>query len=376
MRVAHVMDHFLPANLGLIYDTIIESRMHGVDPTVLSMKRKNENLFPFDNVFSLHSLNPISKNWIRFTGSLNKKSFGLAYYERIIPKARPRLLHSHFIWMGETSCKLKQEFDLPLVLTLYGEDDIKVELSQPAKERFREIFRKCDSIVAVSKYVEERARAIGIGNSEIRVIYPGVDTARFSPSYTGREQDLFVIGIAARLDRVKGLDNLLLAFKGFQKRWPRSKLKIAGSGGLQKSLVRMTNDLGIKEKVEFCGWVPRPEMPSFYRGIDLFVLPSTVLRSGVTEAAGVVLLEAQACGVPIVASNTGGISEIVLDKHSAILVPPNDSSLLETAMDTLAQDKQVRIAMGNCGRENVVRNFALKTQTGTLVKLYLGTLKR
>jgi glycosyltransferase involved in cell wall biosynthesis len=166
-------------------------------------------------------------------------------------------------------------------------------------------------------------RALGVFP---RVVMNGVDTERFAPrdrqaarAALGLPQAARVIGIAARLERVKGVDVAISALPAI----PGALLVIAGEGGEAAALEAQARALGVADRVRFLGLVE--DMPGFYAACDLVCLPSR--NEGLPLAA----LEAQACGVPLVAARVGGMSA-ACDPASARLVAPEDAVALAGAI--------------------------------------------
>jgi glycosyltransferase involved in cell wall biosynthesis len=368
MKVAHILDHFLPRNLGTIYDTLTGLEQFGIEQLVLCLKRDNENLFPMQKVYPFHSLDHLRRNLFRACATLQRTSYALPYFSSLIDKENPVLLHSHFLWMGSDCLKLKQRFHLPMVLSLYGEDDIKLEQPLMRKEIIRNILRGSDYVICHSKYIEECAKRFV--ESRTRVIDHGVDLQLFMPAGNKKNGDRFTVGTAARLDAVKGIETLLYAFKYISAKHPNVVLQIAGSGWLLNRLQTTVAALGVSKQVEFVGWVPRKEMPAFYQNLDVFVLPSIILPNGITEAAGMVLIEAQACGVPVVASKVGGIPEILMDGRTGKLVPPSDPESLGSAVSALLDDVDIRRDMGINARAMAEMKFDIKKQNAALAEIY------
>jgi glycosyltransferase involved in cell wall biosynthesis len=369
-RVGHVIDHFLPLNLPLIYDTITSLRDSNFEPLVFSLKRENESAFPLEQVYAFHSLGLVERNWFRGRATASGESFGVPYWFGVAKQQKPQLLHSHFSWMGKASFELKKRLKIPMVMTLYGEDSIKAEPTPEVKRDLRETLGYADLVIAVSEYVARCARRFGIPDSSVRVVHPGVDTSLFSPGTSKRNGGKVVIGAAGRFDKVKGLSTLLESFKRLSAAHPECLLRMAGGGGNDGGLQEKAKGLGIADRVEFLGWVQRRDLPSFYQSLDLFVLPSTLLSGGITEALGMVVVEAQACSVPVVSTNVGGIPEAVLPGESAALVPPDDAEALGGAIERLVEDGPLRLEMGRSGRENVLRKFDLRKQSEAIASCY------
>lgn len=166
------------------------------------------------------------------------------------------------------------------------------------------------------------------------VIPLGLDLAHFTPSSSGpRGRDgSIVVGYAGRLERHKGVHVLLEAMA----RDARLHLRAAGHGAEHDGLVARAVDLGLSDRVVFTGAVGQADLPDFYRSLDVLAVPSLTTDSWV-EQFGRVAVEAMACGVPVVASNSGALPDVVSD--AGLLVPPGDSAALATALIQVGSDQ-------------------------------------
>jgi len=163
-----------------------------------------------------------------------------------------------------------------------------------------------------------------------------------------------------------GPDILLRALAQVKEVVPEITLSIAGEGGLTQRLKQMTSELNLGENVRFVGFVPNPEVYTFLRQHHIMVMPS-VMDS---ESFGVAALEASACGRPVIASNVGGVPEVVLDGTTGILVPPKDPDKLAKAIIKLAQDVEVREKMGRAGYEFVKQRYSWERSLDMMCDLY------
>lgn len=176
---------------------------------------------------------------------------------------------------------------------------------------------------------------IGIPLSETnrsRFVESSLDTVRF--------------GAVARMYPQKGHSILLKAFAAVSESMNGAQLLLFGSGPLESKLRRMVERLGLTERVKFCGQIANPD--TIYEQIDVLVVPS------LSEGAGVVLLEAMLRGIPIIASNVGGIGEIVNDQ-CAMLVPPGDAKALAKTMLVLTENVDLRSRMAIATQERIRR---------------------
>ena len=210
----------------------------------------------------------------------------------------------------------------------------------------RRWFRKLDGKIAVSKPAMEFAH--GHFPGYYNIIPNGVDLDHFSPDVSpidefcdGKVNILFV----GRLEKRKGLNYLLEAFKQVKQEISNSRLIIVGPGTrLRRKYKRQVMRSGLKDVV-FVGYVAYDELPRYYKTADVFCAPATG-----RESFGIILLEAMAVGKPIVASNIEGYASVVTHGVDGLLVPPEDKEMLAQALISLLTDQSLRQEMGAKGR--------------------------
>jgi glycosyltransferase involved in cell wall biosynthesis len=194
---------------------------------------------------------------------------------------------------------------------------------------------------AVSESTADDLVVRGIPREHIRVIYNGVDTAALTPDYSVRSPAPLFIYIG-RLKRYKGVDILIRALAGAGH--GAATLEIAGSGDYRPELEKLARSLGVEKRVRFLGFIPEVEKLNLLRRGWAAMLASP------NEGWGISNLEAAACGTPVIASNSPGIRESVIDGETGILVPHGDIPAMAAAMQRLiAAPSEVR-AMGEAGR--------------------------
>jgi glycosyltransferase involved in cell wall biosynthesis len=217
----------------------------------------------------------------------------------------------------------------------------------------RLIARRIASIAAVSGYVRERNQArFGLPPDRLVVISNGVSLERFRPVVLpGKHERLRVLAVA-NLIRHKGIDVLLRALARMQRR--DVELEIAGDGPEAAALKELASALGLTERVRFLGL--RSDVQDLLARTDIFVHPATW-----AEAFGFTITEAMAAGVPVIATRTGGIPEIVVDAESGLLVPPGAVDELAAALDRLANDESLRDRLGQAARRRTEERFDVRT---------------
>jgi glycosyltransferase involved in cell wall biosynthesis len=199
----------------------------------------------------------------------------------------------------------------------------------------------------------------------------GVDPDIFFPRATG--QDLageITIGYMGRLVREKGVDLLLTALSGVTARW---RLIIVGAGPERERLERLADHLGIAHQISFVGVLPSLRTPAFYQELDALVLPSRS-QSNWVEQFGRVLIEAMACGVPVVGSDSGEIPHVIGD--AGLVFPEDDAKTLADCLHRLAVNPDLRADLGARGRERVLAHFTQARVAEQTVAVYREMITR
>jgi glycosyltransferase involved in cell wall biosynthesis len=180
---------------------------------------------------------------------------------------------------------------------------------------------------------------------EMSVIPNGIDAEKYRPSLNSAEPHRVRLLFVGRLSVQKDLATLVTALSLVAQRTPDVELRIVGDGPERERLQQKVNELRLTSRVTFCGWVGKNQIVECYQHADVFVLPS--LYEGMPN----VVLEAMACGLPIVATNIAGSNELVEDGVNGFLVPVRDSAALAEGLHALAQDASLRRGMGLASRQ-------------------------
>ena len=195
---------------------------------------------------------------------------------------------------------------------------------------------------AVSVSTADDLAARGIPRKSIRVIYNGVDSNRLTPDAGERsEQPLFIY--LGRLKKYKRVDIVIKAFAGLNV--PEARLEIAGTGDYRAALEGLVKSLDLEERVRFLGFIPEDEKVHLLRRAWASVLASP------KEGWGISNLEAAACGTPVIAANSPGIRESVIDGETGFLVPQNDPEAMTAAMRGIVQSPDLVDVLGKAARK-------------------------
>ncbi|WP_239461960.1 glycosyltransferase [Occallatibacter savannae] len=205
-----------------------------------------------------------------------------------------------------------------------------------------------------------RTVAQACGSRHVTVIYPGVDVNEFSPDKIRRRT--LTVGTACRLEPVKDVATLIDAVSIVAAQHPAIRLEIAGEGSLRTALQERVHALGISENVAFLGW--RSDVSALHHSWSLFIQPS------LDEGFGVSVLEAMASGLPVIASDAGGLRELIVDGKTGLLVPPGNPTILAEKIRLLIESPDVMATMGDAGRLRAQESFSLQQMMRETVDLY------
>lgn len=205
---------------------------------------------------------------------------------------------------------------------------------------------------------------VGLSSDRIEVISNGIDLSRFArPAQDmSRKSEGLVIGNVARLTEAKDHGNLLRAFATVRREVPDVRLLLVGDGELRGEIESMVSSLGLADAVEMTG--KRSDIPLLLAGMDVFVLPSR------REGFPVSIIEAMACGRAVVATDVGGVREIINDGVDGLVVPPEDDTSLAAAILGLVRDPDARSLLGQNAAKRAIENFSDQAMIRNYVRLY------
>jgi glycosyltransferase involved in cell wall biosynthesis len=201
-----------------------------------------------------------------------------------------------------------------------------------------------DSVIAVSKSVKQQLMEVyGVNEEKVHVIHNGVESGQYSPSLT-RENVILYVG---RQTAHKGLTFLLQGFAKFAQDHSEYKLVLVGErleGGVDPSLVKLAERLGMSNRIKFTGRLPDPQLRNILGRARCLVLPS------LAESFGMTVLEAMASETPVIATNVGGIPELIDHGRNGLLVPPVNPNAIASSLDRIVTHAELRRKLVREGR--------------------------
>ena len=290
----------------------------------------------------------------------------------LLAPIEPEIVHNHMfraeivgtrtaLLLGEQGCRR------PAVISTIHSSRIRCVDDRVA---LRQLTPLMDRLIVVSKAIQQKVREEGRFGTPVSLIYNGVDLQRYNheqPCCTlhedyGIPEASPIVGVVARLEAEKGHRTLIDAWPVVLEAHPEAWLLIVGEGSERNSLEAQAASIGISERVVFTG--RREDVPAVTAALDVAVLPSY------REAQGLSVLEAMALSRPVVASNVGGIPEMVEDGVSGLLVPPGDCDALATAIIRLLSDHPYADMLARRGHDLVHDRFCIELMTSAIESIY------
>jgi glycosyltransferase involved in cell wall biosynthesis len=270
--------------------------------------------------------------------------------------------------MSKTAQEIKRKRGVPIFVSAYGEDELFRAGKDPivAKDVLRKL-ADFDMILTPSTYLLNLLRGITGDNSRLQLWHIGIDPSKYNQVIHQPKTRYRVLCVSRLIDR-KGLRYLVEAIPEVLRNNPNVAFTVIGEGPERRMLLDLANNLGVSSALEILSH--KASLIENYSQADIFVLPSVLLADGVTEGLGVPLLEAEASGLPIVATNVGGIPDAVENGQQGFLVQPADAKALADRILHLSTDAELRQRMGLSGLTKVRNEFNVDVQAKKLSNFY------
>jgi len=291
---------------------------------------------------------------------------------RLLKKEKPDIVHTHGYFASVIGRLAAKKAGLPIIITHVHSTYWEYKKRHLLIERY--LSRCTHRIICCSEAVKNFVT----GHEKIKedktvVIYNGVDEERFLPvqdpwpprARLGIDRESPVVGTVSSLTPHKGQKYLIQAAAKIREKYPATRFLIVGDGPLRRSLEEQALELSLQSSLIFTG--ARRDIPDLLSLMDIFVLPSSS-----REGLGIAIIEAMAMEKPTVATDIGGIPEVVQDGETGLLVRPGDSAALAKAIIELIDNPDRAKAMGKKGRNRFAQKFTRKTMLSKIEDLYLS----
>jgi glycosyltransferase involved in cell wall biosynthesis len=375
-----LVTHYFPPHMGGIEKVSYEQSKRltktGYQIDVLTSKIKGRNEHPAKGIriFHFSTINLAERIGVPYPiPSLQ------AYktFTKFIKKCELVHAHGHVYMSSYLAGKVAKKYKKPFILTQHN-TFIDYQSGLNILEHLNDltigkaVLKDADRIIVVSNKTREYVHKLGADWSKTSVIYNGVDIDYFHPvnkeksrKKLGLPKNRKLIFSVRRLVYKNGLDTLIESIPYVARNHPNTLFVVAGKGPSKKLIEDRIKELGIEDNIKLTGFVPDELLPVYYDAADYFVLPSA---SG--EGLPLVLLEAMACGLPVIATTVGGTPEIINHMKNGVLVPPRNPEAMATTMSELLLQDELGPSIGKEARRVIENRFTWEENLRQLQTIY------
>lgn len=287
--------------------------------------------------------------------------------KKVIAEFKPDVVHAHYASSYGLLGSLSKFH--PFVLSAWGTDVMKFPQESFMNKKIIRFNLKCaDAVCATSDTIDKYIQ--NIFPRKVHIIPFGIDFDTFKPTDKFKSKDVFVVGAVKSLEKIYNIDVLIKAFALVHSKYSKTKLLIVGDGKEMKNLEALAGQLQLKDSVVFAGRVPSKETPDQFNKLDCLVNVSQY------ESFGVSVIEAMACKVPVVVSDTGGLKEVVNNGVTGICVEPGNVEETSLAIEKIMQDKAFTNSIIESGYQSVKERFSWNDNLTEQIKVYESLLKK
>ena len=375
-----LVTHFFPPHIGGIERVAEEQGKRlsklGYQVSVLTSKthKQNERCIEGIHVFPYPVLSLAERVGLPYPVPLFK---AYRIFTEVIRKCNIVHVHGHPYISSYIACKIAKKYRKPLILTQHN-TFIDFQSWLNIAEHLNDwvvgstVLKDADRVITVSRKTMEYVLKLGADKSKTSVMYNGVDQNFFYPMNKEKSRDKLglpenktLILAVRRLVYKNGLDTLIESASLLARDYPNLLFIVIGNGPDRKFITNRIIQLEVNDNIRLARFVPEKLLPLYYNAADYFVIPSS---SG--EGLPMVLLEAMACGLPVIATTVGGTPEIIKDMVNGVLVPPrNQEALAQTISKLLSLKKEIQ-AIRIESRKTVEENFNWDKNVRQLIEIY------
>jgi glycosyltransferase involved in cell wall biosynthesis len=375
-----LVTHFFPPHIGGIEKVADEQCRRlvklGYQVSVLTSKtsKQSEPRAEGIKVFSYSILNLAERVGVPYP-VLSFKAY--KNFVEAIKKCDIVHAHGHAYMSSYIACKVAQKYKKPFILTQHNtfiDYQSWLNIVEHVNDWTvgRVVLKGSDRVITVSSKTMEYVLKLGADMSKTSVMHNGVDTTFFHPmnrkenrGKLGLPKNKTLILTIRRLVYKNGLDTFIESASLLTRDYPYLLFIVIGKGPNRTLIEKRVRELGIGDNVRLAGFVPEKLLPLYYNAADYFVIPSS---SG--EGLPLVLLEAMACGLPVIATTVGGTPEIIKDMKNGVLVPPRKPKALAETISKFLLNKELGLAIGEEARKTVEDRFTWEENVRQLRDVY------
>ncbi len=371
--VAYFHSQFLGRSETFIYRPLLSFRR--VRPVVFTQRRLHEDEFPFSPIV-LYPPDPGSP-WGLLDRAGRRLSQGEPFLSRQFRRHGIHLLHAHYGTQGWDLLRVRRATGLPMLTTFYGFDMSMLPRERLWQERYSELFDVGDLFSVEGPHMHARLKGLGCPAEKMRIQPIGIDLtlipfrSRTPPS--GRPVRLLFCG---RFAEKKGLPDALGAVASVRAKHRQLELRVIGDGEERPHVEQLISSFHLTDCVRLLGSQSYHVLQEELAAADLLLAPSRTGSDGDTEGgAPTILLEAQAAGLPVVATTHADIPYVVVPDKSALLAPEGDPAALAECLENLLKAPERWAEMGRAGRQHVEQAHDVRNTAAGLEEIYFFMMK-
>lgn len=383
----YVLNHIISLkNAGLKTLIIAEKdiKQREIHPQVVQHKLMDETLYintDSKHIFKQLLSTPFTNH--QFLSAMIKiifsdiwKKYGFIYSVKSLLRAkalcrhRIDIIHSHSLFCSYNYLFLKEYFSIPITTTFHGLVPKNVKMLET--DKIETVLDISDIFFVNTKFAQQQLLGFGCPQEKIHIVPQGTNLCDFpfKPRSLTNQATINILSVG-RLSIEKGFHVAIEALASLIADHPKLKYHIIGGGPEEEHLTTQIQQLGLQQHVEIHGSVSTDELLSHYNMAHIFILPSIDFCDGShTETQGVVLQEAQSSGIPIIASKTGGIPEIIKDGKTGLLFDEENYTQLSQQIKALIDDASLYQALQTQARKDVEQYYSTKVISKQLLDIY------
>ncbi len=370
---------FLKPEMAHIYRQI--TALERCVPVVIAQKREQAGHYPFEpiHIVPKPATHFLRRFWFRKLRDApwQISDRELRALQGILSKTDARLLHIYFGQIAVHLLPLIRAWERPSIVSFHGAD-VSVDMNKQAyREATLQMLNAVRLVLVRSESLRRAVIHLGCDEKKIEIQRTGIPLDEFP----FRERNFIAAATewrfvqAGRLIEKKGLPVTLRVFAIFLRQHPNAKLTIAGEGPLLGQLQNLVRELNIDGRVSFTGFISQEQLREIYYASHIFLHPSQTGDDGNQEGIPNSMLEAMASGLPVFATEHGGIPEAIENDVSGVLVPERNHEKLGDALLDAAKDPGFLSRIARNGAEIVRKNFDLRAQAHRLEEIYLQMIQ-
>jgi colanic acid/amylovoran biosynthesis glycosyltransferase len=376
IKVAHVMRSYLAQPETFIWQYL--HKFENAYPVIIADSLQNLDQFLLPRGKSYRTYGPrLTRPWLidNYYRRIQKRPLGYAL--RIMRKEGVKVIHAHFGHMGCKYLAISLSLKVPLITSFYGYDLSIRDVIEENQSEYWELFEKGHCFLVEGPFMKKQLVSLGCPEEKISIQRIALDLCAYnfkSRRLSGSRPVRFLF--VGRFVEKKGLEYALKAISEIKKEHV-FQFRIIGGGELEKSLQELARDLGLDEEVVWLRVKPHKEVIEELNECDILIQPSVTARNGDSEGgAPTIILEAQACGVPVISTNHADIPYITCPNESALLSAERDVEGLANNIRRLFHNSEVLSKIGKKGRKHVEQFHDVAKEAVTLENIYKNSISQ